>query len=268
MRTVISHFFNEEYLLPWWLEHHVKLFDHGILIDHGSTDRSVEICRALAPNWRLVRTRLMNFDAYLTDFEVMQFEQSMPGWKMALNVTEFLLPTCSLDELELRLTQAGRGGCAATGLLAIDHDPGVEPDQALPLPLQKCFAIDDNAVTDPALRASLEIGAFPHRNRFYHRHSVGMYHPGRHRSFHPDAQVRLTDLFVLHMAYAPWNERAVARKLQIAQKLPPADVQRGWGYQHLRGREALDAHHALLRSHAIDLRAHPGAAAALARLKA
>ena len=43
--TVISHFYNEEYLLPWWLAHHTKLFDHGILINKGSTDRSVEICK-------------------------------------------------------------------------------------------------------------------------------------------------------------------------------------------------------------------------------
>ena len=38
-------FYNEEYLLPWWLAHHTKLFDHGILINKGSTDRSVEICK-------------------------------------------------------------------------------------------------------------------------------------------------------------------------------------------------------------------------------
>ena len=42
-------FYNEEYLLPWWLMHHTKIFDHGILINRGSTDRSVEICKLLAP---------------------------------------------------------------------------------------------------------------------------------------------------------------------------------------------------------------------------
>ncbi|MBJ3789276.1 glycosyltransferase family 2 protein, partial [Bacillus sp. OA1] len=44
-KTIISHFYNEEYLLPWWLMHHTKIFDHGILINRGSTDRSVEICK-------------------------------------------------------------------------------------------------------------------------------------------------------------------------------------------------------------------------------
>jgi hypothetical protein len=34
MITVISHIFNEEYLLPFWLEHHRTIFDHGIIIDY------------------------------------------------------------------------------------------------------------------------------------------------------------------------------------------------------------------------------------------
>ena len=29
-RVVISHFFNEAYLLPWWLKHHREMFDHGV----------------------------------------------------------------------------------------------------------------------------------------------------------------------------------------------------------------------------------------------
>jgi len=91
MRTVITHFFNEEYLLPWWLKHHLKLFDHGILIDHGSTDNSADICRQLAPDWKLVKSRLTEFDAWLTDFEVMNFELQISGWKIVLNTTEFVI---------------------------------------------------------------------------------------------------------------------------------------------------------------------------------
>lgn len=52
MRTVLCHFYNEEYLLPWWLKHHRSMFDHGALIDHGSTDNSLDICRQLVPEWR------------------------------------------------------------------------------------------------------------------------------------------------------------------------------------------------------------------------
>ena len=62
MITVISHFFNEEYLLPFWLEHHSKIFDHGIMIDYCSTDRSVEIIRKFCPSWTIVKTQNINED--------------------------------------------------------------------------------------------------------------------------------------------------------------------------------------------------------------
>ena len=60
-RVVISHFFNEAYLLPWWLEHHRQIFDHGVLIDWSSTDGSADICRQLVPGWEVVRLRARAF---------------------------------------------------------------------------------------------------------------------------------------------------------------------------------------------------------------
>ena len=52
-KTIISHFYNEEYLLPWWLNHHKKYFDHGILINYASTDKSVEIINSF-PNTEVI----------------------------------------------------------------------------------------------------------------------------------------------------------------------------------------------------------------------
>ena len=134
MRSVICHFFNEAYLLPWWLKHHLALFDHGVMIDHGSTDASPDIVREMAPHWSLVRSRLTYFDVYLTDFEVMGFEQGLPGWKMAVNVTEFVMPAVPMNTIELRLTEMGRVGCAASGMLVVDHQPEVPPTTRLSLP--------------------------------------------------------------------------------------------------------------------------------------
>lgn len=91
MRTVITHFYNEEYLLPWWLEHHKKLFDHGILIDYASTDRSVEICKKICPDWTVVPSMNKEFGAYDCDREVEYYERQIKGWRIALTVTEFLL---------------------------------------------------------------------------------------------------------------------------------------------------------------------------------
>ncbi len=253
MRTVICHFFNEAYLLPWWLKHHLALFDYGIMIDHGSTDSSAEIVRELAPHWRLVRSRLTRFDAYLTDFEVMSYEQELPGWKMALNVTEFVMPVVPLDVIELELTRLGRVGCAASGMLVVDHQPEVLPSINLSLPLQKHWGVDDNAELQPNLRVARGLPLYPYRNRFFHRSAVGMYYPGRHKSFHPDSEFRLLDLMVFYFGYAPWNENVLRRKTQIAAKLNPEDLQRGWGAQHLKKSDELQREYKLIREYATDL---------------
>ena len=63
-KTVIAHFYNEEFMMEWWLNHHLNLFDHGILINHKSTDRSVEIIRDIAPEWSILDTSLEFFSAY------------------------------------------------------------------------------------------------------------------------------------------------------------------------------------------------------------
>ena len=90
--VLISHFFNEEFLLPHWIQHHVKMFDHGVMINYGSTDRSVKIIKELAPHWEIRQTRNQFFDAPLVDQEVMSIEREFRCcWKMALNTTEFLV---------------------------------------------------------------------------------------------------------------------------------------------------------------------------------
>lgn len=263
MRTVICHFYNEAYLLPWWLKHHTKLFDHGVMIDHGSTDESAEIVRSLAPNWRLVRSRLMHFDAYLTDFEVMNYEQELPGWKIALNVTEFLMPAMPLELLETTLSAQGRTGCVTSGILCVDMQPGVRPDPQQSLPLQKPWGIDDNQVADVAVRLAHSLPAHPTRNRFYHCNPVGMYQPGRHYSYHQDSRLRFVDLMVFHFGHSPWNEDFLRRKLQIGTKLSPEDVRRGWGAHHLSDTSAWQSVYNSMLPLVTDLRAHEQARRAL-----
>ena len=95
-KTIITHFFNEEYLLPWWLNHHKQYFDHGILINYASTDRSVEIIKEICPDWTIIDSRNSEFDAKLADDEVSDIESTIPGWKICLNTTEFLVGDYSI----------------------------------------------------------------------------------------------------------------------------------------------------------------------------
>lgn len=80
--TLISHFWNEEFLLPYWLRQHYPLFDHGVLIDYASTDRSLEIIRELAPSWEVRPSANPWFDARDCDAEVMTIEREFAGWKI------------------------------------------------------------------------------------------------------------------------------------------------------------------------------------------
>jgi hypothetical protein len=254
VRSVITHFYNEEYLLPWWLRHHRELFDHGVLIDHGSTDASIDICRELAPEWQIVRSRHIQFDAFLTDHEVMTYELDLAGWKIVLTVTEFLLPARPLAEVEREAADAGRQGFTVTGMTVIDTDPENAPDRDVSLPAQKHWGTNDNALPVDVREKHMLSG----RNRFYHRAPVGMYHPGRHHSWHPDWNHRSEDVFSLHYGYAPWTEAGIERKLQIAPTLVPEQPKWGWGWQHLRSRSEWEQARTEILPLATDLAMVPG----------
>ena len=99
MTTLIAHIYNEEYLLPFWLEHHKKIFDAIIIIDYNSTDRSVEICKDICPNCKIIPSKNKVFDAELADAEIMDIERKIEGIKMSLNITEFMLCEKSIKDL-------------------------------------------------------------------------------------------------------------------------------------------------------------------------
>jgi len=103
---LITHFYNEEILLPYWIRHHASMFDHAILIDYRSTDSSRKIIEDLAPStWRVVSTQAprftVEFEGYQSaslftasqcDSEVAEWELKYPNdWHIALTVTEFLV---------------------------------------------------------------------------------------------------------------------------------------------------------------------------------
>jgi len=104
---LITHFYNEEILLPYWIRHHASMFDHAILIDYRSTDSSRKIIEDLAPStWRVVSTQAPRFtvefeghdrtaslfSASQCDSEVAEWELKYPNdWHIALTMTEFLV---------------------------------------------------------------------------------------------------------------------------------------------------------------------------------
>jgi hypothetical protein len=233
-KTVIAHFYNEEFMMEWWLNHHTSLFDHGILINHKSTDRSVEIIRDIAPDWSILDTSLEFFDAFDNEFEVMNIESNTEGWKMVLNITEFLI----FPNMDLRLKQFidTNVQCIKTkGIIMVDDEPGVLAREK-PLVQQKKYGFLEYRKNKYWKTTEYCNGAKRGRTcreRILHRYSNGAYHPGRHDTYRPIDYVA-DDIFTLWYGYSPWCNEFIERKMSFKAKIPEKDLIQGRSKQHIR----------------------------------
>tara|TARA_B100001250_G_scaffold181214_1_gene155885 strand:- start:199 stop:945 length:747 start_codon:yes stop_codon:yes gene_type:complete len=210
MKSIISHFYNEEYLLPWWLNHHKKYFDYGLMINYASTDRSVEIINKICPDWKVVDSVNKEFAAKDCDEEVEHYEKKISGWKICLNITEFLVGDFSL------LNTDNKNEYYIPAFYFIDDQDHNYPDKNIPLHEQLFNGIDyDDNISIRKLRCM--------------HNSVMSYVPGRHF----DNYDQMTDKFIIfNYGFAPMNEYFIQRKLQIQHRVPSKDIEQGWGWQH------------------------------------
>ncbi|WP_337912754.1 glycosyltransferase family 2 protein [Paenibacillus arenosi] len=243
--TLISHFYNEEYLLPWWLMHHTKLFDHGILINRGSTDRSIEICRTFAPHWEIRNSRVHQFDAIEADREVMDIEKQCTGWKMVLNTTEFLCVR-NKEQFFKSLYEKGMRMYLIKWFLLGDppNYPYRDPVYTVPLVQQRFhgfFSRDPNQ---------------PYMGRLIHNHEHGGYTIGRHWSPHPFIPYE-GPAYVCKFVYSPWNDAMRRRKLQIAPTLSMHSLLNYYGAHHIMTPEMLEHARQQFAHGVVDLRLLP-----------
>ncbi|MFT3730420.1 MAG: glycosyltransferase family 2 protein [Hyphomicrobium sp.] len=219
MRTVVCHFFNEEYLLPWWLAHHRRIFDHGIMIDYNSTDKSRELINKFCPTWEIHATRNAYFDSACIDREVEDYERTCDGWRMALNVTEFLYGNVAQLDQVTAPTQHFIGNYVFVA--AKDAKPLV---YSRPLHEQVTLGYHED---NPATALSrLHRGC--RASRSLHNYPID-YAPqgGRHWAQRPT----LKDVMIFYYGYAVVDEASIARKLQIKTKMSPEE-QEARGAQH------------------------------------
>jgi hypothetical protein len=211
MKTVITHFYNEEHLLPWWLEHHKKIFDFGVLIDYGSTDRSVEICKEICPHWQIMPSYNTHFDAISCDQEVMFYEKQLQGWRIALTTAEFLVG----DVNSLMNAQTDRQQHIIPGIRFTKWDPCGTLDRTKPLWEQVHTGISyyDNPIA--------------HQGRSLHNYNDIIYDTGRHH-WPPTTE----DAMIFHYANAIVGKEMVQRRLQIQYKVSPTDIEKGIGNHH------------------------------------
>jgi hypothetical protein len=209
MKTVITHFYNEEHLFPWWLNHHKNMFDYGVLIDYGSTDRSVEICKEICPHWQVMPSMHTYFDAAACDFEVMFYESQIPDWKIVLTTAEFLVG--DID----KLIATEQDQHIIPGIRFTKWDPLGSLDKNKPLWSQIHTGISyyDNYVA--------------HQARSLHTYTDIKYPVGRHY-WPPTTE----DVLIFHYANAIVGKEMVQRRLQIQHKVSPSDIEKGIGNHH------------------------------------
>jgi hypothetical protein len=134
---------------------------------------------------------------------------------MVLNTTEFLISTKPIQEL---IADAPNSNYSIQGLGAISSDVNTYPTT-----LQEMMSrVERVNVTRRMYRS-------------FFSYPDGSYGLGRHYPVHPiTAQI---PAYVLWFGFYPWNELAIARKLQISDRIPPHDKARGYSYHHQWNRD-------------------------------
>lgn len=222
-KTILCHFYNEEYMLPWFLNHHKQIFDHGVMIDYHSTDRSREIIKEICPTWDIVTSRNPDFRADTIDTEVMDIEKDIDGWKICLNVTEQMIGDYSiLDDKP--------GQLLLPSLFFVDCDRDRAVTHDLPLYKQKTdgFSFDQYFLERRARSIHNVSVNYPLQ---YTQECMG---PGRHFNTY-----NTRDLVILYYGWCPFDEGALSRKLQIQTQIPWTDRMQNRGMHHITNKETL-----------------------------
>lgn len=214
---LVSHFYNEEFLLPFWIKQHIGMFDDVVMIDYNSTDASVEIIKKLAPHWQIRKSRNEYFLIDPTDKEVMDVEKEFDGyWKMALNTTEFIvMPELNLKKFIVDLLEKRPDATciSSRGAWMVDTTENVDKpvDPNAPLYSQRCHGTLGGA----------------NRCRVIHKMPHGSYSGGRHntslQTVHPKDVFSKDIFYCLWYGWSPYCESLRKRKMQIKTKLHPDD---------------------------------------------
>lgn len=222
--TIISHIYNEEYLLPFWLEHHSTIFNNGIIIDYYSSDNSVKIINKICPNWKVINTRNLNedgspnFESSLVDDEVREIEKTVEGFKICLNTTEFLI--LGKSSIEFAKSLCENHYYHFKPFIAISSSKNIFPRNL------NSFFKNIEFLRD----ISDERG-----HRIMHSKCELEYNLGRHSHKGGDKLTNIynEDAFIIWCGYYPDNWAMDKRKLQIQNNIPKSDIKEGICIHHV-----------------------------------
>ena len=231
--TIISHIYNEEYLLPFWLEHHSQIFDDGIIIDYCSTDKSIEIIKKFCPTWKIIKTKNLNedgspnFQALLVDDEIKEIEKNINGFKICLNTTEFFMINKPKTEFINSLLLNKYYYITSYSIMT-------SKEKSYPKNTIQFFEEID------LINNNCKISR-PKPYRILHSEKYCDYSGGRHGRNNENIEDNIyeTEIFILWCQYYPNNNKMIERKLQIQKNIPYIDRIQKHGIQHFINYEEL-----------------------------
>lgn len=219
--TLLTNIYNEEYLLPFWLRHHKDMFDDIIIINYYSTDKSIEICKSICPNCKIIETRNPTFGAEEADKELMDIENGIEGIKIVLTTTEFLLCETSVRDIFINTGPVSYGINTASPYSLNTYN------------VNNYYELFSNLLNnDIVWHHDLGRG-----HRQIHNFSNGNYSVGRHHTW--NNYTMTNKAHIIWFGYYPMNDKLLERKLNVSTHIPDTDRAKGYSWQHFLNKEQL-----------------------------
>jgi UDP-glucose 4-epimerase len=190
------------------------MFDEIIVIDYNSTDKSIEICKSICPECKIIKTRNECFEAEEIDKEFMDIENTIEGIKIVLNTTEFLFCEKSIKDLFIHDTEPVSYAITV-----------ISPYSRNSYHINNNYELFNNLFNDDV------VYHYDRGTRQIHNFSNGNYTIGRHST--NNNSVPTNKAHIIWMGYYPMNDNLLKRKLQIKDNIPQGDRDKGYGFQHL-----------------------------------
>ncbi len=229
--VLYSHTFNEELLMPYWIQHHAHMFDRAYIFDYNSTDSTVEIIKRTAPSsWTVIQSANPDFDARAVDQEIIRMEAWCDNcWKIVLTTTEFLIHRELRNELSARDAHAGGVRCLQIPMLMMVDDSKA--------PLQRHQSLLSQ-------RSQFIRAGGKDYVRYMHNFFAGEYDysVGRHRlETKKNTKCELMQNSVIYRyKFSPWPE-VRNRLAQVGTRMSEHDERNGLGVHHTQLKNNLSA---------------------------
>jgi hypothetical protein len=215
MTTLISHIYNEEFLLPYFIDRHYDKFENGIIVDFGSTDHSRKILAAKAPRWKVIDSPIEEFHANSLDELISNIDADIEGVRIVLTAAEYLIGDPHFVKSQEIIP--------TISLVALPGD--IPFQQGRPFHEQCTWGIP---VRDPVEDKRSEwLSRRPGRS--IHDHQID-YPLGRHFQLRGES-----NLLIYRVSNCLISDEMIKRRLQIQTKIPDSDKIAGLGWQHTSG---------------------------------